>query len=40
MHKFARETTEDVVLNNSENSHNNIYSEVLSQVVAYQHGVY
>ena len=30
----------DIVLDVSENSHGNVYSEVLSEVVAYQHGVY
>ena len=34
-----RETAVDIVLDVSENSHGNVYSEVLSKVVAYQHGV-
>ena len=29
----------DIVLDVSENSHGNVYNEVLSEVVAYQHGV-
>ena len=33
------ETVVDIVLDVSENSHGNVYSEVLSKVVAYQHGV-
>ena len=33
------ETVADVVLEVSENSHSNVSSEVLSKVVAYQHGV-
>ena len=35
-----RETAVDIVLDISENSHGNVYSEVLSEVVAYEHGVY
>ena len=35
-----RETAADIVLDVSENSHGNVYSEVLSEVVAYQHRVY
>ena len=30
----------DIVLDVSENSHGNVYSEVLSKVAAYQHKVY
>ena len=30
----------DTVLDVSESSHGNVFSEVLSKVVAYQHGVY
>ena len=29
----------EIVLDVSENSHGNVYSEVLSKVVAYQHGI-
>ena len=35
-----RETAVDIVLDVSKNSHGNVYSEVLSEVVARQHGVY
>ena len=35
-----RETAVDIVLDVSENSHGNVYSEVLSEVIAYEHGVY
>ena len=35
-----RETTVDIVLDVSENSHSSVFSEVLSKVVAYQHRVY
>ena len=35
-----RETAVDIVLDDLENSHGNVYSEVPSEVVAYQHGVY
>ena len=35
-----RETAVDIVLDVSENSHGNIYSEVLSKVAACQYGVY
>ena len=35
-----RETGVDIVLEVSENSFGNVYSEVLSKVVAYQHGVF
>ena len=35
-----RETAVDIVLDVLENFHDNIYSEILSEVVAYQHGVY
>ena len=35
-----RETALDIVLDVSENSHDNVYSEVLTKVVACQHGVY
>ena len=34
-----RETAVDIVLDASENSHGNVYSEVLSKIEAYQHGV-
>ena len=37
---LPRETAVDIVLDVSENTHGKIYSEVLSEVVAYQHGVY
>ena len=37
---FPRETTVDIVLDVSENSHANVYSEALSEVVAYQNGIY
>ena len=33
-----REAAVDIVLDVSENSHGNVYSEVLSKVVAYQYG--
>ena len=33
------ETVVDIVLDVSENSHDNVYSEVLSKAAAYQHGV-
>ena len=33
------ETVVDIVLDVLENSHDNVYSEVLSKIVAYQHGV-
>ena len=35
-----RKTAMDIVLDVSENSLGNVYSEVLSKVVAYQHGVF
>ena len=35
-----RETAVDIVLDVSQNPHGSVYSEVLSKVVAYQHGVY
>ena len=35
-----RETALDIILDVSENPHGNVYSKVLSKVVAYQHGVY
>ena len=35
-----KETTVDMVLDVSEKSHGNVFSEVLSKVVAYQYGVY
>ena len=34
------ETTVDIALDVSENSHSNVYSEVLIEVVAYQNGIY
>ena len=35
----SRETAVDIILDVSENSRSNVCSEVLSKVVAYQHGV-
>ena len=35
-----REAALDIMLDVSENSHGNGYSEVLSKVVAYQNGIY
>ena len=35
---FPRETALDIVLDVSENSRGNVYSEVLSKITAYQHG--
>ena len=35
-----RETAVDIALDVSENSHSIAYSEVLSEVVAYQNGIY
>ena len=40
MTNSRRETAVDIVLDVSENSHGNVYSEDLSEVVAYEHGVY
>ena len=37
---LPRETAMDIVLDVSESSHGNVFSEALSKVVAYQHGVY
>ena len=35
-----REAAVDIVLDVSENSHANVYSDILSEVVAYQNGIY
>ena len=40
MTNSRRETAVDIVLDVSENSHGNVYSEDLSEVVAYEHGIY
>ena len=34
-----REAAVDIVLDVSENSHANVYSDILSEVVAYQNGI-
>ena len=38
--QIRTEKSVDIVLDVSENSHGNVYSEVLSEVVAYQDGFY